>query len=151
MVLIPQLLQNLVLLREERREVDQNGDRLTMNLPAAYADTDTHLVDALTPCAQQGGILLKLGVGALMLQIGTDQHIVIAEFAKSALGFRSNDGVDTTDLVANLPAHLKQVVGSHLRIVHISFNLLFFRIKLFAVFGRKGSTYIYIMQLFQKI
>ena len=119
-VLIPQLLQNLVLLREERRKVDQDGHRLALNLPATYADTNTHLVDALAPCTQQRGILLELGIGALVLQIGTNQDIVVTELAKCALGFRSNNGVDTTNLVANLPAYFKQVVGSHLRVIHIS-------------------------------
>ena len=117
-VLIPQRLKNLVLLGEERGEVDQNSHRVTLNLPTAYADTDTLLIDTLTPSAQQRGILLELGICTLILQIGTDQHIVVIEFAQRGFGFGCNDGMDTANFVAYLPAHLKQMVGSHFRVAH---------------------------------
>ena len=53
-----------------------------------------------------------------MLEIGTDEDIVVTELAGCGQGFGGDDGVDAAHLVAYLPAYLEQVVGSCFRVAH---------------------------------
>ena len=53
MVVLPQLLEDIILLCKERLEVDQNSDRLALDSPTADANTHTLLVELLTPCCHK--------------------------------------------------------------------------------------------------
>ena len=118
-VALPQALQDFVLARDERREVDEDDHRLTLDLPASHADADALVVDVLAPCLQQVGVLLEFGVHALVREVGTQQNIALSEFADGGLRLGRNDGVDAADFVAYLPTYLEQEVGGQFRIAHI--------------------------------
>ena len=118
-VLLPEFLEDFVLAREERREVDENGDRLPFDLPAAHADADSVVVDALAPRLEQRGVLFEFGVHALVRQVGTDEHVAVAQTTGHGLRLGGDHRMDAADLVANLPAHLEQAIGSHGSVVHI--------------------------------
>ena len=108
---LPQEFQDVVLLREERRIVDQHRDRTADDAPAADADADAVVVDALAPRFEQLVVLLEFGIVAFALDVGADEQIVVAQFAFDGAGLGRNDGVDAADFVADLPAHLEEVVG----------------------------------------
>ena len=119
MVRLPEVLENLVLAGDQRREVDQHHRRLALDLPAADAHADTFVIEALTPRFQQRGVLFELGVHALVREVGTEQDVAVCEFAGYGLCFGRNDGMDTADLVAYLPTNLEQKVGGVFCIAHI--------------------------------
>ena len=115
---LPEVLEDVVLLGDERGEVDEDDQRTALDLPAADADAQSLAVYALAPRLQQLEVLLEFGVRSLVLEIGTDEDIVVTELAGCGQGFGGDDGVDAAHLVAYLPAYLEQVVGSCFRVAH---------------------------------
>ncbi len=122
-VILPQTLQDLVLAGNQRREVDQQGDRVALDLPAARTHADALVIEALPPPLQQRGVLLELGIHPLVLQIGTDQDVAVAEFARYGLRLRGDDGVDAAHFVAHLPTDFEQKVGSKFLVTHIGLSV----------------------------
>ena len=122
-VLLPELLENFILGGDLRREVDQRHDGLALDLPAAHAHADALAVERLAPCAQQVGILGELGIGALVREVGTDEHVAVAEFGHGRLGLGGHDRVDAAHLVTYLPAHLEEEAGGQICIRHICLSV----------------------------
>ena len=121
MVVLPQFFEYLVLAREKRREVDQNGRRLALDFPAPYADADAVVVDALAPVLQQAEVFLEFGVDPLVREVGTEEQVAVAEFADGGLRLGRDYGVDASHLVAYFPAHFKQIVRGQFRVAHSLF------------------------------
>ena len=109
---LPERLQDFVLLGQHRREINQNGDGRTLHLPAADTHADTIIIQCLTPGLQQISVLLEFGAYALTIYIGAQQNVLVAEFLGHSQRLGCNHGVDTTDLIAHLPAHFEQVIRS---------------------------------------
>ena len=118
-VRLPEVFENFVLAGDQRREVDQHRCRFAFDLPAADAHADALVVEFLAPRLQQRGVLLELGVHALVREVGTDQEIAVCEFADYGLCLGGDDGVNAADLVAYLPTNLEQEVGRVFCIAHI--------------------------------
>ena len=118
-VVFPEFGEDFVLAGNQRREVYQDGDGRSLDLPAAHADTDAFVVDGLPPALEQRGILLELGVHAFVREVGTDGHVAVAEFAGHGLCLGRDDGVDAADFVAYLPTYLEKEVGSKFGIAHV--------------------------------
>ena len=125
MVILPQIFQDFVFLREKRREVDEDGDRRALDFPTADTDADTLFVNGLAPVFQQVDILFELGIDSFVLQVGSDQQVMVSEFSGSGFRFGCDDGVDTADLVANFPTHFEKHVGCHFGITHIFWDFVF--------------------------
>ncbi len=117
-VLLPEPFEDLVLAREERREIDQHHQGASLDAPAARTHADALAVEAPAPRLQQRGILLEFGVAPLVAKVGTDQDVAVAVAAGHDRSLGRNDGMDSADLVTHFPAHLEKVVGSQLRIAH---------------------------------
>jgi len=118
-VRFPEAFEYFVLAGDQRREIDQHHRRLALDFPAADADADAFVVEALAPGLQQIGVLLELRVDALVREVGTQQDVAVCEFAGDGLRFGRNDGVDAADLVAYFPTYFEQQIGGVFGIAHI--------------------------------
>ena len=107
-VRLPQLLQHLILICKEGCEVDEDCDRITAHIPTTDTNTNTIVIESLTPSLHQHWILDKLGNLAILREVGTDSDISLPHLLRNGQGFRSQYGVNATDLVTYLPADLKE-------------------------------------------
>ena len=118
-VRLPEAFEDLVLAGDQRREIDQHRRRFALDLPAADAHADALVVEFLAPCLQQRGVLLELGVHALVREVGAEQDVAVCEFAGHGLCLGRDDGVYAADFVAYLPTYFEQEVGGVFCIAHI--------------------------------
>ena len=121
-VRFPEAFEYFVLAGDQRREIDQHHRRLALDFPAADADADAFVVEALAPGLQLVGVLLELRVDALVREVGTQQDVAVCEFAGDGLRFGRNDGVDAADLVAYFPTYFEQQIGGVFGIAHPKFR-----------------------------
>ena len=126
-VRFPEAFEYFVLAGDQRREIDQHHRRLALDFPAADADADAFVVEALAPGLQLVGVLLELRVDALVREVGTQQDVAVCEFAGDGLRFGRNDGVDAADLVAYFPTYFEQQIGGVFGIAHILMLICNFR------------------------
>ena len=95
---------------------------------------------------QQVDILFELGIDSFVLQVGSDQQVMVSEFSGSGFRFGCDDGVDTADLVANFPTHFEKHVGCHFGITHIFWDFVFPICKNTGIAPAKVVFYISIKQ-----
>ena len=106
-VVLPQSFEDFVLARKERGEVHQHHQRRTLDFPVADPYADALFIEALTPHAQQAGVLLEFGIHPFVREVGPDEHVTLPQSPGYGRCLRGNDGMDAADLIADLPTHLE--------------------------------------------
>ena len=112
-VVLPELGEDVVALRQQVLVVHQDGDGRAGDVPAADAQAQAAPGGHLLPSLVEVGVFEEIRVaGTVHPHIRTDQDVVATELGLEMEGFGGDDGVDAADLVANLPADFKQIIGS---------------------------------------
>ena len=117
-VILPHLFQHVVLLRDERLVVDQDGDGASLDLPTADANANALGIEPLAPCRQKGVVGLEFGIGLFLHQIGTDRYIVVTHSLGDRQCLGRDDGVNAADLVAYLPTDFEKPIGHLISVIH---------------------------------
>ena len=117
-VIIPHVLEHLVLLRDERLEVYEHRNRVSLDIPATYTHAYALVIEALAPPRQKRMVGSEFGVRMLLHQIGSYDDIIVAHTFGHRERLGRNYRMYASNLVAYLPTHLKQIVGHLTRITH---------------------------------
>ena len=140
LVVIPQLLQHIVLACKECGEVDKDCDRVTAHIPTANTNTNTVVIESLTPSLHQHWILHKLRNLAILREVGTDSDISIAQLLCNCQSLGSQHGVDTANFVTYLPAYLKKYIRVKFNFTHNYLIICCFYLQILSKFCRKDNS-----------
>jgi len=112
-VILPELEQQLVLV-VLLREIHQDDPRLARHLPAAEAAGD--VLDGRVLPDGEPEVLFGLLELRVVLQVRPQQDVTVPEGPHRGGDLAAHGGMDLAHLVADLPAHLEQIVfalGTH--------------------------------------
>ena len=107
---LPQLLQHLIFASKKGGEVYKYRNRTSTYIPTTNTNTYSIIIESLSPTLHQHWLLDKLRHLAILRKIWTDSDILITHLLCNGQGFRCQYGMNTTDLVTHLPAHLKEII-----------------------------------------